>query len=220
VNVRRAAALLLLLAAVLVLGVGQLVLPGMAASTLRDRLAKSGRVLSVSVSAFPAIQLLWHSADRVVVRMASYQSGSGPLDSLLQQSRDVGSLRASIGVLHSGLLTLHDVGLVKTGALLTGSGTLLETDLQRSVPFLNAVRLVSATANSLTVAGTATALGVSATVPATIEPQQGRLVVVPDVPLGGFATVTVFSAPHLAVEGVGGTPISGGLRVTARARLT
>lgn len=217
---RRAAALLVLLAVVLVFGVGQLVLPGIAASVLRDRLAKSGRVLSVQVSAFPAIELLWHSADSVVVRMASYESGAGHLGSLLQDSRDVGSLRASVGVLHSGLLTLHDATLVKRGAQLTGSATLLENDLRRSVPFLDSVRLVSASADSLTVAGTASALGVSATVPATIEPRVGRLVVVPDVPLGGFATVTVFSEPHVSVEGVGGRQIPGGLEVTAQARLS
>jgi hypothetical protein len=220
VSVRRAAALLVLLVAVLVLGVGQLVLPGIAASTLRDRLARSGRVLAVRVSAFPAIELLWHSADRVVVRMASYRSPVSRLDSLLQDARGVGTLLASVGVLRSGLLTLHDVTLTKRGSQLTGSGTLLESDLQSSVPFLRSVRLVSATADSVTVAGTASALGVSATVPATISPQEGRLVVVPDIPLGGFATVTVFSEPHVSVEGVGGRPISGGIEVTARARLT
>jgi hypothetical protein len=217
---RRAAALLAVLAVVLVFGVGQLVLPGLAASVLRDRLAKSGRVLSVQVSAFPAIELLWHSADRVVVRMASYQSGAGHLNSLLQQSRNVGTLRASVGVLHSGLLTLHGVALVKRGSQLTGSATLLENDLRRSVPFLESVRLVSAGADSVTVAGTASAFGVSATVPATIEPQGGRLVVAPGVPLGGFATVTVFSEPHVSVDGVGGRQIAGGLEVTARAHLT
>jgi hypothetical protein len=220
VSVRRAAALLLLLVLVLVLGVAQLVLPGVAASMLRDRLDRSGRVISVQVSAFPAIELLWHSADRVVVRMASYRSGTGHLGSLLQESRNVSSLVASVGVLHSGLLTLHDASLVKRGSQLIGSGTLLESDLRSSVPFLDSVRLVSAGTTSITVAGTASALGVSATVPATIEPQAGRLVVVPDVPLGGFATVTVFSEPHVSVEGIGGRAIPGGLEVSARARLS
>ncbi len=216
---RRAAALVVLVAAVLVLGVGQLVLPGIAASTLHDRLAKSGRVLSVQVSAFPAIELLWHHADKVVVRMASYHSGTGHLDSLLRQAGGVGSLRVSIGVLRSGLLTLHDVSLRKRGDQLTGAGTLLENDLRDAIPVLRSVRLVSAGATSLTLAGTASALGVTATVPATVEPQSGRLVVIPDVPLFSLAAITVFAQPHVYVEGVGGTAISGGLRVTARARL-
>jgi hypothetical protein len=209
-----------LVAAVLVLGVGQLVLPGIAASVLRNRLAKSGRVLSVHVSAFPAIELLWHSADRVVVRMATYHSGVARLNSLLAESSNVGTLSASVDVFHSGLLTLHGVTLSKRGSELTGSATVLENDLRSAVPFFQSLRLVTASSNSLTLQGTASVLGVSASVPATIEPQRGRLVVVPDVPLGAIATVTVFSNPHVAVESVGGSQVPGGLRVTARGRLT
>lgn len=210
----------MLVAAVLVLGVGQLVLPGIAASVLRDRLAKSGRVLSVQVSAFPAIELLWHTADRVVVRMATYRSGVAHLNTLLADSSNVDRLNASVGVFRSGLLTLHGVTLSKRGSQLTGSATVLENDLRAAVPFFQSLRLVTASSNSLTLQGTASVLGVSASVPATIEPRSGRLVVVPDVPLGAIATVTVFSNPHVAVEGVGGSQIPGGLRVTARGRLT
>ena len=63
----------------LVLVVAQLVLPGVAEQELRDQLSQSGTVLEVKVSAFPAVKLLWHHADSVVVRMARYRSGSGPL---------------------------------------------------------------------------------------------------------------------------------------------
>lgn len=213
---RRAAGLLVLVLAVLVLGVGQLVLPGIAASVLRSRLAKSGRVLSVQVSAFPAIELLWHQADRVVVRMADYSSGAGQLNRLLQQTRGVTQLSASVGVMRSGLLTLHDVGLRKQGDQLSGSATVLQNDLRRAIPILTSVSLQSATADSITLQGTA--FGVTAT--ATVEPQDGRLVVAPQTPIGGILTITVFDQPHVAVEGVGGQAIAGGIRVTARARLT
>jgi hypothetical protein len=205
---------------VLVLGVGQLVLPGIAASVLRDRLAKSGHVLSVKVSAFPAIELLWHQADSVVVRMADYRSGVGHLDSLLQESRNVGTLNASVGVLRSGLLTLHGVRLTKRGSQLTGSATVLDSDLRNAIPVLQSVRLLSASAGAVTLEGTGSFLGVTASVPATVEPQDGRLVVVPQTPVGGLFSVTVFAQPHLSVQGVGGTAIAGGLKVTARARLT
>lgn len=210
----------MLVVAVLVLGVGQLVLPGIAASVLRDRLAKSGRVLSVRVSAFPAIELLWHQADRVVVRMADYTSAAGHLDSLLQEASGVSSLSASVGVLRSGLLTVHDARLTKRAGQLTGSGTVLENDLRSAIPVLQSVRLLSATADSVTLEGTANVLGFTATVPATVEPRSGHLVVVPQTPLGGLVTVTVFAQPHVYVEGVGGSAIPGGLRVTARGRLT
>lgn len=217
---RRVAGLLVLVVVVLVLGVGQLVLPGIAASVLRDRLAKSGHVLSVKVSAFPAIELLWHQVDSVVVRMADYRSGVGHLDSLLQESRNVGTLNASVGVLRSGLLTLHGVRLTKRGSQLTGSATVLDSDLRNAIPVLQSVRLLSASAGAVTLEGTGSFLGVTASVPATVEPQDGRLVVVPQTPVGGLFSVTVFAQPHLSVQGVGGTAIAGGLKVTARARLT
>ena len=69
---RLTAGLSVLAAIVVVLAVAQVALPGIAAGQLRDRLARSGQVLSVSVSAFPAIELLWSDADRVTVRLGRY----------------------------------------------------------------------------------------------------------------------------------------------------
>jgi hypothetical protein len=62
-------------------------------------------------------------------------------------------------------------------------------------------------------------LGVTATVDATVSAQDGKLVVVPDVPFGGFATVTVFSSPHVAITGISGKPSTEGLSVSGRAVL-
>lgn len=65
-------------------------LPGVAAQQLRDRLARSGQVLEVKVEAFPAIELLWHQADRVVVRLGRYRATPGHLGSDLAQAGDAG----------------------------------------------------------------------------------------------------------------------------------
>jgi len=53
--------LVLLLAggAVLLLGLAQLFLPRIAAGRITSRLGRYGRVESVSVSAWPAVKLLW-----------------------------------------------------------------------------------------------------------------------------------------------------------------
>jgi len=200
----------------LVFGVGQLVLPGVAASVLRDRLAHYGHVISVRVSAFPAIELLWRSADRVVVRMASYRSGTGHLDSLLEQSSGVTRLDASVGTFRAGLLTLHDVSLRKRGDELTGRARLYDSDLRASIPFLDSVNFLGVQGNGLALSGTGSLLGVSATVPVSVQPRAGRLVA---VAFGGIATVTVFSDPAVYVQSVGGAAIPGGLSVSARARL-
>lgn len=201
------------------LGVAQLVLPGIAADRLRDRLSASGTVLSVKVSAFPAIELLWHRADRVVVRMGQYHSGSSDLGSSLAQTADVGSFDASVDVLQSGLLTLRDATLTKRGNELTGTALVTESDLRSAVPFLDNVEPVASGNGKLTLRGTATLLGFTASVDATVAAQGGQLVVAPDVPLGGLATVTVFSNPHVDVQDVGASAAQGGFSVLAHGQL-
>ena len=204
---------------ILVLVVGQLVLPGIAADRLRDRLSKSGNVISIEVHAFPAIELLWHHADRVVVRMGSYRSAAGPLGSLLSETSDVSSLDASAAEFDSGLLTVRNAALRKRGNQLVGTALVTEADLRRSIPILQSVVPVTSADGRLTLRGTASLFGVTATVDATVSATDGKLVVAPDVPFGGFATVTVFSNPHLEVQSVGATAAPGGFRVTATGRL-
>ena len=204
---------------VLVLVVAQLVLPGIASQRLRDRLSRSGRVLDVHVSAFPAIQLLWHHADSVVVRMANYRASPAQLPGTLDQAGDVGSLRASAQTFQDGLLTLHHASLIKQGNRLTGSAVVAEADLRAAVPFLSSLTPIASAGGRLTLRGTATFLGLSATVDATVSSQNGKLVVAPDVPFGGLATVTVFSDPRIRVQGVSASPVPGGFAVRGTAVL-
>ncbi|MGI8862799.1 MAG: LmeA family phospholipid-binding protein [Solirubrobacteraceae bacterium] len=192
------------------LAVAQLVLPGIAAQQLRDRLARSGTVLHVEVHAFPAIELLWHQADRVVIRMGSYRSSSPQLGVTLGQTGDVGTLDASATEVRTGLLTVHDATLKKRGNQLTGSARITEADLRSSVPFLQGVQPIASGGGQLVLRGTATLLGVSATVDATVAAQNGELIAQPDVPFGALATVTLFNDPHIAVRGVSVTGVSSG----------
>jgi LmeA-like phospholipid-binding len=214
---RRLTALAIVLAVVvLLLIVAQLVLPGIAAQRLRDRLAKSGQVLDVHVSAFPAIELLWHQADRVVVRLKSYHSNPGPLSSILEQTADTGSLDASASEFDTGLINLHDAVLRKRGDALTGSATVTASDLRSAIGgAIQDVQPVASGGGQLTLQGTV--LGVTAD--ATLRAQNGALVVQPDVPILNFVTVTVFSDPHVEVQGVGAAEAPGGFSVSANARL-
>lgn len=214
---RRLTALAIVLAVViLLLVVAQLVLPGIAAQRLRDRLAKSGQVLDVHVSAFPAIELLWHQADRVVVRLKTYHSNPRPLSSLLEQTKDTGSLDASAGEFDTGLVNLHDAVLRKRGDTLTGSATVTASDLRSALGgAIQDVQPVASGGGQLTLQGTV--LGVTAD--ATLRAQNGALVVQPDVPILNFVTVTVFSDPHVGVQGVAASDAPGGFSVSASARL-
>jgi hypothetical protein len=197
--------------------IAQLVLPGIAARSIRDRLSRSGKVLEVKVSAFPAIELLWHHADSVVVRMASYRSTAATLSSNVGQVADTGKLDASARVLSAGLLTLRDAALSKRGNLLRATGTVTEADLRSSLPVLDSVEPVASTGGQLTLQGTATIFGVTASVDATVRAQRGALVVSPDVPFGGLASITLFSRPGIAVDGVSASRVSGGFALTVDA---
>lgn len=204
---------------VLLLVVAQLVLPGIAEQRLRDRLKASGTVEQVEVDAFPAIELLWHHADRVVVRMSSYRSTPARLSSTLGGIGDAGSLDASAMRLDTGLLTLRNATLTKRGDELRAAASVTEADLRSSIPALDSVQPVGSSGGELTLQGTATVLGVTATVDVTVAPRNGALVAAPDVPFGSLATVTLFSNPHIAVGGVAASPAPGGFALSARARL-
>lgn len=200
---------------IVLLVVAQLVLPGIAAQQLRDRLSRSGRVLEVKVEAFPAIELLWHQADRVVVRMAQYHSTPGHLGSTLAEASDTGSLYASARQLQAGSLTLSNATLTKRGNELVGSASVSETDLRSAVPFVQGVTPLASGNGKLVLRGTA--LGVTAD--ATLMAVNGKLVVQPNVPILNFFTVTVFNNPHVAVQGVAARATPGGFVFSGRGRL-
>jgi hypothetical protein len=206
-----------LLLALLALVVAQLVLPGIAAQRLRDRLARSGTVLEVKVDAFPAVELLWHQADHVVVRMGRYTSNPATLRTTLGQVADAGTLDASANQFSSGLLTVRDASLRKRGNQLSATATVTEADLRSALPVLNSVQPVASSGGQFTVQGTATLLGVPLTVDATVRPQNGALIVSPNVPFGGLATITLFSSPAIAVQGVTAAPAPAGFTVSAQA---
>jgi hypothetical protein len=206
-------------AAIALLGVAQLALPGIAAQRLRDRLARSGQVLQVEVDAFPAIELLWDQADHVTVRLGTYAPQPGHLFSLLGELGQVGTVDASASQLRSGPLILEHARLSKRGDRVTGSATITEANLRAAVPFLQSVVPIASAAGQLTLQGTASAFGLSATLDATLAARNGDLVVSPNVPFGGLATVTVFASPALAVQSVSAAPAPGGFALTAYARL-
>jgi len=213
--VRRIAVLTAAGLVLLVLIVAQLLLPGIAAQELRDDLGRSGTVLEVKVTAFPAIKLLWHKADSVVVRMGRYRSRSSHLGETLGQAADADSLDASAQELDVGPLTLRNATLRKRGSELSGSATMTESDLRSAVFILDNVEPIASANGRLTLRGTASFLGLHATVDATVAAKDGALVVAPNVPLGGIAALTLFDDPHVEVQSVSATNVPGGFRVFA-----
>jgi hypothetical protein len=214
---RRLIALAVVGVVLLVLVLAQLVLPGIAASRLRDQLSKSGTVLSVRVRAFPAIELLWGQADSVVVRMGRYQAGASEIGSKLGAAADVGTLDVSAQELQSGLLTVRDARLRKQGNELLATAVVRQADLRSAVPFLDNVQPVASSEGQLILRGTASLLGLSASVDAVVAARDGALVVAPDVPFGGIATITLLNDPHVRVQSVSAVTVPGGFRLRAEA---
>jgi hypothetical protein len=199
---------------VVALAVAQLVLPGIAAQHVRSQLSRSGTVLSVQVSAFPAITLLWHHADKVVIRMRDYrQSSDGSLGSTLGQTSSVGTLDASAQEFQDGLLRVHDAQLRKRGNQLIATARIAESDLTSAIPAIRSVTPVASADGQLTLRGTSTLLPFA--VDFTVSAHDGDLVAAPDVPFGALATLTLFHNPQVAVQSVNAAAVPGGFTVQA-----
>lgn len=202
------------------LAVAQLVLPGVAADRVRSRLSRDGSVVSVEVHAFPAVKLLWGRADSVRVRLASLRADNRRAGDLLSSASATHDADVSVARLTDGPLVLNDVVVRKRGAALTGQAGVARSALRAALPSGFDVRPVASGGGQLLLRARAGLLGVSVAVDALLSAQNGSLVVAPEVPFGGLATLTVFADPRVAVQGVGAVAVTGGYVFTARARLT
>ena len=217
---RRLAGLLVLLLLIVALGVAQLVLPGIAARRIRSQLARYGQVASVSVTAFPAVELLWHHADRVSIRLNSFHSDGSGLAGRLGQLSRVGTLHARAARVTVGLLTVRDARLVKHGSSLVATARVLDADLRGVLPVLRSVTPVASPGGQLILRGTADVLGASISVNFSVRVSGGAIVVAPDIPFGGAVTVTAFSDPAVRVTSVSAAAVSGGFTVRATGTLS
>ncbi len=219
-GMRRVAAIGVVVLVLALLVVAQLALPGIAENRIRDRLAEDGRVESVHVSAFPAVKLLWGKADRVTVRMASLRANVGRLGDLLGRTADAGRVDATTRELDVLTLRLRGARLRKRDGRLEGEATVTDADLRSALPQGFDVRPVASGAGQLVLRGTATLFGTTISANAVLLAQDGKLKIAPDVPFGGFAALTVFTDPHVHVDGVGARAApGGGFTLTARGRL-
>lgn len=210
----------LAVAALVALALVQLIAPGIAARNLRHRLERSGHVTSVEVHAFPAVELLWGHADRVVVRLGAAVPGPGRLADLLAATRDTDRLDARVDQLRVLTLRLRDVRLRKRGAELSGAASLTEPDLRAALPPGLDVRPIASGEGELVLQGTAALLGRRLSARAVVAVRDGRLVVSPDVPFGGLLTLTLFADPRVVVTGVSArAEPGGGFRLAADGRV-
>src|SRR6478672_10163252 len=113
---------------------GQLLLPGYASRRLASDLERNGTGVHVKVSAFPAVKLLVHRADRVTVSVARLRSGGAGSGTSVADLLARTKATVDVGVVDDGRLRMHDVRLRKRDDQLTGSVALRRADVDAALP--------------------------------------------------------------------------------------
>jgi hypothetical protein len=188
-------------AIVAALGLAQLLLPGLAAQRVRNQLERYGTVRSATVSAFPAIELLWGSAESATVSAANLNVDPSQLGELLWQGRGVQRATMHAESVSVGSFTMLHVSTQKHGDELYTQGLVTEAELLAAIPGGRAVQLLGSTPEGVEMRVTESLLGVEASVEVLLSAQEGNLVVQPQgIPFAGFAKFTLISSPHVYVQ--------------------
>jgi hypothetical protein len=193
---------------VLLAAAAQVLLPRLAADRISSRIGRYGRVQSVSVSAWPAVQLLWGSAGSVGVRAGELRASPAESAKLLWEGRGVSSIDMSASGAQEGPLKLRDITLRKRGGQLSAQAFASAADVSQALPAGLSVALLESAEGRVRVRATGGLFGVQASVQAVAEASEGKLIVHPvGFPLEGVR-LTLFSDPHVYVTGVGASAVS------------
>jgi DUF2993 family protein len=210
-------------ALVLALVLAQLILPRVAASRVSSRVGRYGKVLSVSVSAWPAVELLWGRVGSVHVRAKSLALSPAQAASMLWEAKGASSMDVSAESVRVGKLRVTDARLQKRGDQLSAQAVVSEADAKAALPAGFGVRLLRSEGGEVEVQATGALFGVGASVNAVAQASGGELVAHPLGFLIEGLKLTLFSDPHVFVEGVGASvqstqPTSYRLTMSARLR--
>lgn len=210
-GVRRARVLLLVATPLVLLVVlAQVLLPRVAADRVRARVERYGQVRSVHVSALPAVELLWGKAGSVSVAAGKLTVTPAQIATLLWEARTVDTLTVAaqaavlrVAQLPAGL-EVSDVRMRKQGSTVLASATLTQAQLQAALPSGFHVQPTASGAGEIEAQASGGLFGLQASLTVLVRALDGNLVAEPrGLPLGGIASVTLFSAPHLKVQSVG-----------------
>ncbi len=187
----------------LLLVLAQLLLPRIAASRISARVGRYGRVVSVSVSAWPALKLLWGDADSVRVRAGSLSLSPAQVARLLWEARGAASVQVDAAALRLGKLRLTDATLHKHGRALSGAALASEAAVHAALPAGFAVTLLNSAGGEVEVRASGALFGIGASVDAVALAREGSLIA---HPLGGLfegVQLTLFADQHVHVLTVG-----------------
>lgn len=198
---RRRAAALLLGSLLLVLVLAQVFLPRLAASRIRAKLDRyGGSHAHVSVSAWPAVKLLWGDADSVHVSAAQLTLSPAQAAGLLWEGRGLASMDLSAAAVKLGSLKLDHAVFEKHGEQLSARAHASAAAVQAALPPGASVRLLRSGGGQVEVQAHGELLGFGADVTAVAAPVDGKLVVHPAGPVLGGLQLTLFSNPHVRID--------------------
>jgi hypothetical protein len=189
--------------AILVLVLGQILLPRIAASRISSRIGRYGKVDSVHVTAWPAIKLLWGHADSATVHASNLRLSPAQTAYLLWEGRGLGRIDVSASSAQEGPLRLSAVKLHKHGERLQAHALLSQAQVKAALPAGFDVQLLGSRRGQVEVRASGGLFGIGASVNAVAEANGGRLVVHPRGQLVEGLQLTLFSEAHVHVEGVG-----------------
>jgi hypothetical protein len=196
-------AAIVIAAIALVMALMQIFLPRIAASMISSKLRRYGHVQSVSVSAWPALELLWGSADSVNVKARDLALDTNQAAKLLWEGRNASRVDMTASSVRLGPLRVTAVRLRKRGDAVSARAQASAADVSAALPPGLTVALLRSEGGRVEVRASGALFGVSASVDAVAGAQEGRLVARPlGLLLGGFQ-LTLFSDPHVYVQGVG-----------------
>jgi hypothetical protein len=204
----------------------QLVLPGLAAQRVRNQLGKYGTVRSASVSAFPAIELLWGSGDSLSINADSLHIGLSQAVDQLWEARGIDRVDISADSFELGPLMMSAADFHKRGLELYEQASVRQSALQGLLPGGFEVQPEASENGEVRVRASGSLFGIRTSVQAVVSAQEGKLVAQPEgLPFAGLARITLFSDPRLLIQGIGLSPQSGSetdpsymLRLWARLR--
>ena len=176
----------------------QLLLPRLAASRISSRVARYGEVRSVTVSAWPAVELLWKDADSVDVSAGALTLSPSEAQALLEEGSGTSRIHVSAQSVRLGPIALTDASLTRDGSVLIAQASVTAAAVAAALPTGVAVSLEGSEGGQVRVRVSGALFGLGASVRATAGPSDGRLIVTPEGSLLQAFNLTLFSEPpHL-----------------------
>jgi hypothetical protein len=205
---------------VILLVLAQLLGPVIAARVIRTKVGRYGTVHSVSVSAWPAIELAWRHADSVTVSAGRLRVSPAQLGSLLEESSGTDRVRVSAEVVELEGLRLTSATFVKHGSALWTRGTISAADIARALPAGVQIALISSSGGQVEVRASGGLFGLSASLDAVAYAQNGALVASPTAFSLSGLRITLYDDRAVYIEGVHARELSPGRGGEARYELS